>query len=1531
MNWEKLRSWNGSQNAAFETLCCQLAAYEKAPAGSIFIRKAPPDAGVECYWKLPNGDEWGWQTKFFLSPPGTSQWQQIDQSVKTALQKDPQLTSYTICLPIDRQDPRIERQKWFMDKWNEHFGKWTGWAQEKGMSVEFNYWGEHEIFERLSREEHRGRCFFWFNEELFSQKWFENRIEEAVANVGPRYTPELNVELPIAQLFDGLGRTSKFCERIKGLYGEIKKAYSKAHSGKIEGLIKDQLKPLEENIGQLLSILMDVEKSEIAPINFELLTKLATNSRDLSWKCIESLENEAEEEKKKATSEKEREGQNQHQKSYNSPEDFGYERHYLSELARHLAKLREFAGSNQARLANVPALLLLGDAGTGKTHLFCDVVKQRVGAGLPTVLLLGGLFSNEEPWSQIIRLLDLSCTRDEFLGALEAGAQVFGSKALILIDALNEGEGKKLWSKYLGGMLTILSRYPWIGMAVSVRTSYERTVIPEGLIPKRLLCGVHQGFADYEYQAARTFFDHYGIERPSIPLLVPEFQNPLFLKLFCLGLKNYGLTKVPSGLQGITSIFNFFVGSINEKLSRSEYLDFDPKLRIVQKTIDKIAEMMAKSRRTWLPREEAQTAINAFLPHKGYEDSLFRHLISEGLLAEDMFWIGDGDIRRYEGIHFSYERFTDHWVAKNLLDIELSSENPLHTFLPDEPLGSLFKDERACWINRGLLEALSIQLPERIKKELVEVCPQFKDFQPVIEAFIDSIVWRSPKAFTGETLKYVNEHVIKYEDTHNLFLNALLTVASIPGHPYNADFLHNNLTKFELSERDSWWSLFLHNQYQYEPYGPIERLVDWGWSREDKSHIGDESIRLCGKVLSWFLTTSNRFLRDRATKALVSLMEKRIHVLRGIIQEFLNVNDPYVLERLFAVAYGCAMRSTDNNAITDLAKDVYEWVFKNGTPPPHILLRDYARGVIELALHRGMRLNIEVDRIRPPYKSDWPSFEIPTEEDLKKYGEWQKDVPGEEWARVHLYSSIMGFEDFARYVIGTDFSNFAWSSRLLREPKKDSKKEIYESFVESLNKRQLKAWNRYKDDQQKVLKIVISSYLDKNGEDKILKSSNLSDDEIEKRIEKSERKFRETLSKKKLKLFEEHALPYLKNPQLYEQEFRFDLSIAQRWMFKKVLNLGWTIERFGGFDRDVNRYSSHGRESHKPERIGKKYQWIAYHEFLARVSDNFEFRGDEWSERPKKYEGPWQISYIRDIDSSCLLKKTERQVWEPHSNTWWFPSQYTEWDYEPDNVKWIKNVQDLPAIEPLLEITNPKDDSKYLIMEAYYNWEQPAPAGEERFEISRRRIWYFIKSFIVKKSDMDELFEWAKKQNFNRIRMPESHELYRVFLGEFFLAPAFEYHNIPYYLHEGWTRGWDSQIPKEVIVSTDLYMQEGNGYDCSIDKTIHIYLPAKWLADHMTLQWNGVEGYFFDSKGNLIAFDPSIDILGPGALLINRDALLRFLSENGYDVLWTITGDKSIIGGMMSRSDWKGRLELSGAYRIRGSNMEGGLNTRFNP
>ena len=58
------------------------------------------------------------------------------------------------------------------------------------------------------------------------------------------------------------------------------------------------------------------------------------------------------------------------------------------------------------------------------------------------------------------------------------------------------------------------------------------------------------------------------------------------------------------------------------------------------------------------------------------------------------------------------------------------------------------------------------------------------------------------------------------------------------------------------------------------------------------------------------------------------------------------------------------------------------------------------------------------------------------------------------------------------------------------------------------------------------------------------------------------------------------------------------------------------------------------------ERIGKKYQWIAYHELLARISDNYKlsnrFNNDELS----VYKGPWN-PFIRDIDPSSILYKKQ--------------------------------------------------------------------------------------------------------------------------------------------------------------------------------------------------------------------------------------------------------------------------------------------------
>jgi hypothetical protein len=89
LDWNSIRPLNGSKHGAFEELCTQLARAAR-PAASSFQRKGTPDAGVEAYAVLHDATEWAWQSKYFQTL-GNSQWAQLDESVKAALDGHPRL------------------------------------------------------------------------------------------------------------------------------------------------------------------------------------------------------------------------------------------------------------------------------------------------------------------------------------------------------------------------------------------------------------------------------------------------------------------------------------------------------------------------------------------------------------------------------------------------------------------------------------------------------------------------------------------------------------------------------------------------------------------------------------------------------------------------------------------------------------------------------------------------------------------------------------------------------------------------------------------------------------------------------------------------------------------------------------------------------------------------------------------------------------------------------------------------------------------------------------------------------------------------------------------------------------------------------------------------------------------------------------------------------------------------------------------------------------------------------------------------
>ena len=49
--------------------------------------------------------------------------------------------------------------------------------------------------------------------------------------------------------------------------------------------------------------------------------------------------------------------------------------------------------------------------------------------------------------------------------------------------------------------------------------------------------------------------------------------------------------------------------------------------------------------------------------------------------------------------------------------------------------------------------------------------------------------------------------------------------------------------------------------------------IDWTWSESDKASLPEPVVRLTGTTLAWFFTSSNRFLRDRATGACETIRE----------------------------------------------------------------------------------------------------------------------------------------------------------------------------------------------------------------------------------------------------------------------------------------------------------------------------------------------------------------------------------------------------------------------------------------------------------------------------------------------------------------------------------------------------------------------------------------------------------------------------------------------------------------------------------
>lgn len=1511
IDWNAIQPLNGSRAKGFEELCSQLARAE-VPASSQFVRKGAPDAGVECYAVLDNGDEWGWQAKYF-NELGDPQWTQIQYSVGTALEKHPRLVRYFICVPLDRPDARINDRMSAKERWDTHMKTWTEWASSHKMAVEFVYWGSHELLERLVRPEHTGRVRFWFDVHRFDEPWFTARLDEALKTAGPRYTPEIHVDLPIAEELDAFGRTEQFFNGIKAQAQGIRRrlrnlGYSESRSP--EQFPHEEMARLSSAVQTILSELGSITVQPIGVLPFQRIAKQIAETESEAENFRRILSDR--EQEHGATS---RTGNDDTERAPRRDNLFRECRYHLYALSSELENAREVLEHSDS-IANSNLMILNGAAGTGKTHLLCDVARQRVAKDRPTVLLMGQRFvSTDEPWTQALQQLDLAgLSAGEFVGAIETAAQVADCRALVLIDAINEGSGRLIWPSHLAAFLAHLERSPWIGVLLSIRTSYEKSLISEEVRVHAVVV-THEGFSEHEYDATQTFFAYYGLELPSTPLLSPEFRNPFFLKTLCLGLITKGEVRLPRGFHGITAIFDLYLSAVNDKLAST--IGFDNRNQLVRRALGGIVSILLHTEERWLALEKAEEVVNALFPCPDFERSLYRGLVSEGILTEECVTNKTGT---HEDVVFiAYDRFADHLLTEMLLEKHLNADAPSDAFAANAPLAFLWDKTR--YVTPGLLEAMCVQIAERSGTELVSLAPDVVNHWGIGDAFRQSLIWRDYTAFFQDTNDTISKLIRNESDLFDT-IDVLLTVATLQGHPLNANFLDQRLRKDSMPERDAWWSIFLH--HAWGNHSSVDRLIRWASSITPDANLDDETVDLCSITLSWMLSTSNRFLRDNATKALVNLLTGRLDAVKRLVERFANIDDMYVSERVYAVAYGTAMRSHQTEQIGALAQYVYDSVFANGEPPAHILLRDYARGIIERAIYLRAKINIVAELIRPPYASQWPP--IPNEDDIKPFlPDWSRgshDSGDTEWARNRIGNSVMS-DDFARYTIST-----SWTSLRLEGPVWQSPDARIFALSKEFSEKERTAWNRFQKADETVSQLSMGRIITivqrepqadtPSGEyEPKMAENDKADPELARVIAERDTAFKELesilTSQHRSKLQE--LLVEKKNVESRYPP-RFDIRLIQRYILKRVFDLGWTTERFGEFDRYAIGYR--GREASKAERIGKKYQWIAYHEIMALVADHFQY-GEHFNLDivDQSYEGPWQ-DLLRDIDPSCTLRGSKNHSsWDAHLPAWWCPINYEQWGTPDDAGSWLKRHDDLPEVADLLSISDPNDKTKWLNVQSFLLWKQPTQSDQDPYDVERREFWYIFNGYLIHTEDQEAFMKWAENVDFWGGWMPNPPEEHRMFLGEYAWSPSFYFFQRQYF-HDLGEKGWtqlDRACHLKVRSVAFEYLREAGGFDCSMEDSFKLRLPTIEIINGLDLQWSGNGGDFIDTGGRIIVFDPTAHHDGPQALLFREDALKHFLKQEGLSLCWTILGEKIAAGSGFA--NLIGSLRLSGAYILR--------------
>lgn len=1069
--------------------------------------------------------------------------------------------------------------------------------------------------------------------------------------------------------------------------------------------------------------------------------------------------------------------------------------------------------ADENRLITAKELFVTGNAGIGKSHLLAAECQSLMNNQQFAVLLLAGNCYSDLPiLDQLSQDCELKYSFDEFISILEMIGVEHHTCVLLCIDALNETANYRLWKTGLISLSQKIKKCTHVKLAVTYRMEYEKSVVQDALLSEDedVYRIVHTGFASNGLKASKQFFDYYRIPFTLYEYFESEMENPLFLTLYCKTYRN-DEASLPTLYDRLVESANKNIFPILEK--RYKLIGFTEDDNIVQSLVDEISTLAFDRKEKNILESDL-----ASIPFWTANDLPLRPFMS--LLAKENL-VHTNLIAGNERYFFAYDQMNDYFFARSLFSHDMSDMSIRKTLYED--ILQVNDNNIVNLSNSDVFVICCAIYAQKFGKEcidLIDELPEGFEKGYIVKSYIRSFIWRNKEYISSNVFLAVAQ---KYKVSREDFWNVLVGNSIKHNHPLNSDFLHTLLMSFRLSERDYYWTKYI-NEIFYDESNRLMQLVKM-YSSGQSIQMSKEQARQLLILCGWLLSSSNRMLRDYTSEAMIEILRNEFDLCIVILKAFEKVNDPYIIERLYGVVFGacCKRRRKGNTVYIALAEYVYSTIFDQEFIYPDILLRDYARLIIERFLWENPDYNgcIVHEKIIPPYKS-FPIEQIDEDYINKKYdgGLWQ-------------IKSSMSFEGHGMY---GDFGRYVFQSAL--------------------------------------------KYFD------------VDEDEM------------------------------------YKQAMSFIIN-----------DLGYTNE----LDKGNNHWGYDRSETKKVERIGKKYQWIAMHNILARVSDQCDIDTD-YSETPK-FEGPWE-PFVRDFDPTLnfkLTKSDEIPIFDEISEL----KKATRDEHLKVDVSNIDSVSEwldsdgiFFAEMPKALILSDSNGTQWIRLSNYIC------SGREQLKAERLLTWSWLYAYFV----TEEQFEQFQVAATDRVDFSSSKGIgldpqsYSVFNREYPWSPSCDLLNKSSSVESGVVLNMpeEKEVEQEVlnvefleqylksldadsnqvfsdqelnqhlfkkeIVRKPVLKQIGeiihasmnlvweSEYDASKDNTLSMNVPCPMLIEQLHLHQADIDDLYYDSNEKIAAFDLNISQKESGVVL-RKDLLDAFLKKNNLNLIWFVRASKELHSG----------------------------------